>query len=200
MREHLKEMNPLNDSWLTRSLFTCPPRLARVLKVGGLLVLMLGIIFPTLVTLAWHLRHGNMIKCRGKAVFVPLRWIADINEANDATLTKLPLVIFSKPGATPLEGTIFVGQSLSTPGENIDELYKRWERMFWNLHSDLGEVVSGPVKMGSGPREAFCMQGADPRTARSSASCLILGGRWTADFWGNKKDLEEFFAIIRKLD
>ncbi len=187
---------PLSKSWLTRPLFVCPPRIARVLKVGILLALLLLIIAPTLVTLAWHLRHGNTIECRGKKILVPPRWTAHIGDRNDAMLTKLPLVISLKTGVDDLSW-ISVGQSLPTRGENIELYYKTFESLFWNLHSGLGEAISGPVRMGSGPLEAFCMEGATPATTRASVSCAILGGKWTADFMGDKKDLSEFYTIIR---
>jgi hypothetical protein len=157
------------------------------------------IMAPTLVTLAWHLRHGNTIESRGKAIFVPLRWIAYIGDSNDARLTKLPLVLPLKPMAI-VESTISVGQWLPARGE-INELhYKTFENLFWNLHSGFGEAISGPVRMGSGPLEAFCMEGLTPGTSRASVSCVILGGKWTADFMGDKKDVEEFYSIIRRLN
>lgn len=190
---------PLSKSWLARPRFVRPSRIARVLKVGIILALLLLVLAPTLVTLAWHLRHGNTIECRGKAIFVPPRWVAHIGDGNGAILTKLPLVVSLKPGARVLS-SISIGQSLSTRGENIELQYKTFESMFRNLHSDLGEAVSGPLRMGSGAQEAVCMEGATPGTTRSSASCAILGGKWTADFMGDKKDMEEFYAIIRRLN
>ncbi len=190
---------PSSKSWLTRPLFVCPPRIARVLKVGIIVALLLMIIAPTLVTLGWHLRHGNTIECRGKAIFVPLRWTAYIGDSNDAMLTKLPLVLSLKPGASVLSW-ISVGQWLPTQGENIELDYKTFESLFWNLHSEFGEAISGPVRMGSGPLEAFCMEGATPGTNRASVSCAILGGKWTADFMGDKKDLNEFYTIIRRVN
>ena len=134
---------PLSEAWLTRPLFVCPPRVARALKVGSLLALLLMIIAPTLVTLAWHLRHGNTIECRGKAIFVPLRWIAYIGDSNDTRLTKLPLFVWLKSGAT-VPSTISIGQWVPTRGENIELHYKTFENLFWNQHSEFGEAISGP--------------------------------------------------------
>jgi hypothetical protein len=191
---------PLSKSWLTRPLFVCPPRLARVLKVGIIVALLLMIIAPTLVTLAWHLRYGNTIESRGKPIFVPLRWIAYIDDSNDAMLTKLPLVVWLQPRGT-VPSTISVGQwLLPTRGENVEHRYQTFESLFWNLHSEFGEAISGPIRMGSGPLEAFCMEGVTPGTTRASVSCAILGGKWTADFMGDKKDVEEFYTIIRRLN
>jgi hypothetical protein len=54
--------------------------------------------------------------------------------------------------------------------------------------------------MGSGPQEAFCMEAVPSGTTRTYVSCAILGGKWTADLMGDKKDVEDFFTIIRKLN
>ena len=186
-------------TWLTRPRFVCPPRIARVLKVAILIALLLMIAAPTLVTLAWHLRHGSTIECRGKAIYVPPRWIAHIGDANDAMLTKLPFVLSLKPGGSVLS-MISVGQALPTHGENVEVQYKSFEALFWNLHSDLGDAVSGPVRIGTGPQEAFCMQATPSGTTRSYASCAIQGGKWTADYIGDKNDIEAFFTIIRRLN
>jgi hypothetical protein len=187
----------MNASWLTRPLFTFPPRAKRVLTICAALLLVLLIASPGLFMLTWHLLHGSTIETRGKAVYVPLGWIAEIDGANDAQLSKIPFVI-------PMNGftfdSIFVGQSTSPRGQSTDELYKTSETLFWNLHSDLGQVISGPIKMGSGSQEAFCMVGNDPKSDVSTASCLLLKGTWSADFMGNKKDLGVFYEVIQKLN
>ena len=82
----------LKESWLTRPLFVCPPRVKRVLKVTGVMVLILGIFSPGLVTLGWHLRHGSSISSpRGMTVFLPLAWTANLDDSNSVVLTKLPI-------------------------------------------------------------------------------------------------------------
>lgn len=190
----------MKESWLTRPLFTCPPRMLRVLGVGFVVLLVAGIFSPTLVTLAWHLYHGNTIECRREPVFVPSRWIAEIDDGNDAMLTKLPIIVPLNPRVTPIQAWIAVGQSSPVRGVNLEDQYKSFRSWFSNLHSDLGEGVSGPVRMGSGSQESFCMEGDVPRTNRSSVSCLILGGKWRADFMGDKKYVEDFFKVIHKLN
>ncbi len=190
---------PLSTDWLTRPLFVCPPRVARVLKVGILLALLLMIVSPSLVTLAWHLRHGNTIESRGKAIFVPPKWTAYIDESYGAELTKLPFVLSLNRGAWN-PSMISVHPLPPMGRENNGVEYKTFESFFWNLHSDLGNAISGPFRTGSGPQEAFCMEAVSPGTTRTYVSCAILGGKWTADFMGDKKDLEDFYTIIRRLN
>jgi hypothetical protein len=160
-------------------------------------MLALTIVSPGLFMLTWHLRHGDTIKTRGKSVYVPLGWIAEIGDDNGAVLTKVPVII-------PVKGmafdTGFVERSTFPSGQNIDELDKSSETIFWNLHSDHGEVISGPIKMGSGSQEIVCVEGTDPKSDYSTADCLLLEGTWRASFMGNKKDLGEFLSIIQKLN
>lgn len=167
--------------------------------VGALVVTILLVLSPTLLMLAWHLQHGHTIECRGKSIFVPFGWTAEIDGGNHASLTKLPLVITMK-STGEIHTWIWIGQSVGIKNKNVDDLYKSFQSMFWNLHSDLGEIVSGPVNMGSGPQQVFCMAGTNPKTNRSTASCLLLGGKWSADFWGKTEDMSEFFAIIQKIN
>lgn len=188
----------MGKSWLTRRLFVVPPRVTRIVVAGGLVATILLILSPALWVLAWHLRHGHTIECGGKSIFVPSGWIAEIDGGNHASLNKLPFIIPIKPEAG-ITSSISIGQCVVTKSKNTDDLSKSFQSMFWNLHSDLGEIVSGPVKMGSGPQEVICMAGANPKTNRSSSSCLLLGGKWSADFMGNTEDMTEFFAIIQKI-
>ncbi|MFY9804894.1 MAG: hypothetical protein WA211_09645 [Candidatus Acidiferrales bacterium] len=187
-------------SRLTRPLFNCSPRIAKNLTASSILTIVPLITSPTLATLAWHVRHGHTIECRGKPVYVPMRWIAEIDGRNNATLTKFPLVLPLQPGGTVLERSITIGQYLPARNRNVNDQYKTFEGWFWNLHSELRQAISGPIRMGSGSEEAFCMEGSDPATIRITASCLVLGGTWTADFIGNKPDVEDFFTIVRRLN
>lgn len=187
-------------SWLTRPLFTHSQRVPRALRVGAVLFLVLGIMSPALVTLAWHLRYGNTIESRGKKVFVPLTWIADIGDSNDAELNKLPLILPLLAREQPFEGMIWFGQSLPAQTKDVEQLYKSSESIFWNLHSDFGETISGPFRRGSGAQEAFCMEATETKVDWSSVSCLVLRGKWQADFMGRKKNMEDFFTIIQKLN
>jgi hypothetical protein len=62
---------PLNTSWLTRPLFTFPPRLVRILMIAMIVLSVGSVMSPAIITLAWHLRHGNTIAWRGSTVVVP---------------------------------------------------------------------------------------------------------------------------------
>jgi hypothetical protein len=184
-------------SWATRPLFTCPSKIARLLTVVGLVVLVGLAAAPGLATLGWHLLHGNTIAARGKNIFVPLRWIAKTNETMGVSMTKLPLTVLSR---TPSNGTILVGQSFSFSNQEKEERYKSFENLFWNL-AVANAVVSGPIRTGTGAHETICMESTFPGASNhAEARCLILQGRWDAEFMGDKKDLGAFFEIIQKIN
>lgn len=188
-----------DKSWLIRPLFTCPSRRVKSLQnIGFVLVFILIFISPLLFTLGWHMRHGNVIVSRGKPIYVPLKWTAEISDGNDAFLMRLPFTIPLNGHLT--ESIISIGQEMPPlRSRSLKDDYKTWETLFWNLHSGI-EDVSGPFTMGSEPREAFCMEGTFGRQRYADVSCLVLGGRWRADFNGDKSYLPEFFAIIQKLN
>lgn len=190
----------LNKSWLTRPRWAPQPGVVRVFIVGIVFLIAALIACPTLFTVAWHLRHGHTIECRGKSIFVPFRWTAEIDDGNDALLTKLPIFVPLRPGTPAIESSITIGASPVREASRKEELYTTFKNLFWNMHPDFGEAVSGPFKAGSGPHESFCMEGTNAGQARSSVSCLILGATWRADFMGRTGDMKDFFAIIRELN
>jgi hypothetical protein len=188
----------MKTSWLTRPLFSSP-RVAKALYVGVPLLIVLIFFSPGVWTLSWHLRHGNSIQARDRIVFVPLRWTAEIDSTNGASMTKLPLAIPLIPAMRSSESVIGIDQEFVPRGETLADEYKTWESLNWNGYSDAGQAISGPIRMGSGAQETFCMVGTKPGTNVSDSQCLILGGKWNAMFMGDKKDLEDFFTIIQKV-
>jgi hypothetical protein len=127
---------------------------------------------------------------------IPMAWIAYPTVGLDVSMTKLPITIFSKPG---LWSTMTIGQAPWSPSQNKKQIYASWEAVYWNL-AEANVVVSGPALSSSGGQEMICMQSSYPaQPSRISASCLILQGRWTGDFWGDKRDLDTFLAIMREI-
>ena len=187
----------MDTSWATQPLFTLPPRLVLVVKMIGFVAVFLFLISPALVTLGWHLLNGSTIQSRGKRVLVPLKWIAETNNTMGVQMWKLPFTILR---GAKFDGMISVGQSALLPSQKTEEFYKSFETLYWNL-AGANAVVSGPVRTGTGSKETFCMEstysGARNQVA---ARCLILEGKWDADFMGDKKDLGTFFEIIQKID
>lgn len=185
------------QSWLRRPILTVKPRVALCINLCVGLLLVAEIFSPTLFTFVWHLRHGNTIKSRGESIFVPPRWTAQLDDANDAELTRYPLAALQiAKMETP--DTIFVEKVLPPPAPAKADQYKMFEEVFWNLHP--GEVVSGPLKVGSQPQTAVCMRATTARAAEfSEESCMLLGGRWHADFMGHSSGLKDFSTVIQRL-
>jgi hypothetical protein len=184
-------------SWATRPLFNCPPRIARILTVLMMVPIAGLVAAPGLTTLYWHLLHGNTVESRGKNIFVPLRWIAKTNDTMGISMTKFSLTVLPK---TPIDGMIIVGQFSLPSNQEKEEHYKSFENLYWNLAIP-NAIVSGPIRTGTGASETFCMESTYPGLSNhTDARCLILQGKWDADFSGDKKDLGTFFEIIRKIN
>jgi hypothetical protein len=183
-----------NQSWLTRPL-NVPKFSRKGIRLAWLAIFMTCLMLcfaPGLFTLGWHLSHGNAIRTRGKTIPVPMGWIGETTDSLDVSLTKLPMTISH---GSRLDGTIWVSR-LVVPDERSDD---SWKATYWSL-SLPGSVVSGPTKVGSGVKEAICMQSSFPsRPDQVSMSCLIEQRTWTADFWGAKKDAQTFFRIIQQI-
>jgi hypothetical protein len=98
------------------------------------------------------------------------------------------------------EEWISLGQLPFRRGENMDEktMDATFKSLFWNLHSG-SQAVSGPIDPGMSTHEGFCMEGAMPDNNQVDVSCFFSAAGWQADFVGNKKDMQEFLSIVRRL-
>jgi hypothetical protein len=167
------------------------------LKVVGLVAIVGLAGAPGLATFAWHLLHGNTIAVRGKNIFVPFRWIAKTNDTMGVTMTKSPLTVLTR---APIEGMITVGQSVPVSNQEKEERYKSFENVYWNTAFP-NAVISGPIRTGTDAHETICMESTYPGASNhAGAGCLILQGKWDAEFMGDKKDLGAFFEIIQKIN
>lgn len=147
--------------------------------------------------LGWHAIHGNSIQMRGKKVSVPFGWIADIGADLGVHMMRLPLTAFQIRSE---ESSMFMSQASWSRGESKEEFYESWEKVYWNLSVNQA-IVSGPVRSGSGTSETICMRSSYLREPnRASAVCLLLQGKWEAQFWGDKSDLETFFTVVRGVE
>lgn len=189
----------VNTSWLTRPLFSIavPQWARRALQTATAIALCGVIVSPGLVMLGWHAIYGNSMQMRGKKVPVPFGWIADIGPDLGVHMMRLPFTAFQIRSG---ESSMFMSQASWPRGESKEQFYESWEKANWNL-SDNQEIVSGPFRSGTGASETICMQSSYLREPnRTSASCLLLQGKWEAQFWGDKSDLQTFFTVVRGVE
>jgi hypothetical protein len=183
-------------SWLTRPLMVVPPRVKRFLLVLSIHLVILAAFAPGLMTVVWHLRHGNTIQYHGKEIPVPLKWIAK-SEPQGAQLDKLALTVMSSD--KPVEEMITASLLAPTSGHSHEELSKSFVSGYWTYLSG-DEVVTGPLNIGTGAQEAICMESSPPKMPmRVSAVCLMFQDRWLFRFVGDRQDLSEFYKILDKI-
>jgi hypothetical protein len=187
----------MKNTWATRPLFVCPPLLRKVLGAMAALMLLLLFFSPGIATVGWHLLHGSTIQTGGRAVYVPLGWIAHTTASLGVGMEKLPITL--SRGAK-FEGIISVDRQHYPTDQNKEEIYRSWETVFWRVVDD-GAVVSAPLRDGSGDTEMYCMEASYPKyPSQVTVSCLFQNASWSADFRGQKRDLDTFFEIIRRAD
>jgi hypothetical protein len=176
-------------------------RLRQLVLFSWVVLIVLGCFLPTLQTALWHLRHGISIRYKDKNIPIPPRWIASTSTEGilqGVQLTKLPISILF--GDRP-QGLVFLSPLEHRSGESLQEISRSWVSRYWTLHDGRDEVVSGPfmAKSGPGDAEVICMESFNRRVRTSiSVSCLLFRGTWTADFFGDKRDITGFLGIVRK--
>lgn len=168
----------------------------RVILIIFLILIPLGVFSPGLVSLLWHVRHGNNIEYAGKRIPVPLRWYAHI-ESHSVQLSKLPITVFFLGEPHPVWSFLEPNPGHMTSSNSQEEIYKSFVNAYWTLRPKNGDVVSGPIRIAATEGEAICMKSFSPlNKAKLSASCLMFGGTWMAEFIGDKKEISDFFQVI----
>jgi hypothetical protein len=159
-------------------------------------IVILGILFaPALVTAAWHICHRNQIECAGRTFLVPLRWYPAIDNRT-ATISKLSLII--RPGS-PVSALITLSPVAISPKTDSEResAYQSFTSMYWTqMASNVGST-RGPIRAGTGDREARCMETSFNNTEKGmSVACLALGATWIASFDGPPKEVSTFYRVI----
>ncbi|MDE3110944.1 MAG: hypothetical protein KGL02_13510 [Acidobacteriota bacterium] len=181
-------------NWLTRPLFNVPPKFTRILWAVLCLAALLLFTSPMVLTLGWHAIHGNSVEFRGHTIAVPLRWTADPEGLLNLSMYRHPATLVQGVRFTSM---ISIAPTLPRRKGNTRPDYAMWEKAYWNTALP-GQTVNGPIRTGSGSHEAVCMEAIDAKGAGlESASCLMLGGSWEADFLGRADDMDAFFGLIR---
>lgn len=168
------------------------PRLKRPLLAFWVLVIVALCFAPGLYTVAWHLRHGNTIRYRGKWIPVPARWIADA-EPQGAMLDEVPISLFTRR----VPDTIMMGPSFPK-GSDSGKNRKIWEKVF--LLARPNAAVPAPHKIETPQGKIFCLQFLGKTASETSdVSCLMFQNTWVVEFIGNKNDLDQFASVIRSM-
>jgi hypothetical protein len=165
-----------------------------------LALVVIAIFCPGFVTLGWHVFHGGTIQYehRGqhREILVPLFWYghADIYSATANKVgSNAYSWLFSKPSH-------FSVSPLSTlPAFSYREGFNSFEKGFWSIIASEDDVVTGPIRVGSGESDGVCMQAISKRQHPGIAhlSCLLYQGTWGADFLGDEKDVNTFLGAMR---
>lgn len=171
-----------------------PTRMKVTILTAAGTLLILGILSPSLRTRLWHARHEAEITYRGRTFPVPRGWYPEI-KSGKVDLTRFPPTVFSSGG--PLIAWAFIGPIPQGASMTLGELYRSFEQVQRSVRSQDGDVT-GPLTIGSGQYEAFCVESVLRRApSRATATCLLFRGTWSAEFIGDKTEMNTFLQVIR---
>jgi hypothetical protein len=176
------------------------PTPGRKVSMAILILLGLSCIFtffgPVVMTLFWHMRSGFSVVYRGRTIQVPLEWIASA-EPLRLELSKWKRTPFSKPPILDFADFEPLREAATT---RRNDLANSWEAHYWNGGAGTGDIISGPFNIGSGADEILCMESVSKEYPnRASASCIVFQFHMKATYSGERRDLETFFQIVRKI-
>jgi hypothetical protein len=167
-----------------------------------------GFFSPAIWTLAWHVRHGNHIQFGETNIRVPFRWIVTRTQAGGVGEIGVELAALQSNILSAVfnhgypDGLITLGPSagfsaMATSGERL----KHWQGGYSKIHSNRGDIVTGPMRLNSSLQDVACMETVNNSLPKqASASCLFPETAWTADFGGSLKDVDTFFDVIRNVN
>jgi hypothetical protein len=184
------------------------PRTGRLVCGFCIFFCVAGFFSPAIWTLAWHVKHGNHIQFGDTNIHVPFRWVVariqtDGVADNGVELAKWPSNLLSadlshgRPDGSIMLGPRFSFSSMATP----DERLKYWQGVYSKIHSERGDIVTGPLRLNSSLQSVACMETVNnAMPSKAVASCLFPETAWAADFGGNPKDVNTFYDVIRNVN
>lgn len=170
----------------------------KVLRIAGVSVVLVLVFNPAIATIFWHLVHGRQIVYRGSQFAVPFRWSARIG-SGAVYFEKRPVTVLVRPVMLAWAAIAPIPHPPQTNAA-LEAFYANFAAIYWtNLLSEQ-EIQQGPIRVGDGDRQAFCMLSVrkDWRDW-SHVTCLVSRGTWSVDFQGNSNDKVEFFHEVLDL-
>jgi len=168
-----------------------------VLKLAVFVLCVCALFGPRVYTFFWHILHGNHISTLERKIYVPLCCIAS-TDGRTVNVFRLSTTLFSRPSY--LAVTNLGPKPLPFKSEAEKESgYETLESAYWTYMTQNSGATSGPLRRGNGPNESFCMQTAflpapDKRYLR--IFCYAFGGKWTAEFEGDAREVRDFYEIL----
>src|ERR1700722_20237480 len=172
----LKYTLPVPLSRLSRPLFVVPIKVRQVLPLVAVVLILLITFAPLLLTATWHVLHGRSMTYKNRKIPVPMRWNAK-SEPRGVQIEKLASNILLTDN--PVLAIISFSTNPSTGTQTHKEALKSFEDVYWTYRAG-NRVVTGPVKVLSGPDEGVCMEAAAKNgPERLEIACLVFRDEWT---------------------
>lgn len=170
----------------------------KVLRIAGVSVVVVVVFNPAIATVFWHLAHGRQIVHGGSRFPVPFRWSAYIGSGG-VYFEKRPLTMLVRPVLLAWAALAPVPHPPQTKSA-LEDFYTNFAAIYCTNLLTEQEIQQGPIRVGNGDREAFCMLSVrKDRRDWLHVTCLISRGTWSVDFTGDSNDKVEFFHEVLDL-
>jgi hypothetical protein len=150
---------------------------------------------PSISTELWHVRHQGQIHYAGVRFQAPSGWSARVGPSA-AHFEKRPKTVFSRSVLMAWASVAPVPNPPRSTRER-EEFYSNFAALYSTYLAADQEIEEKPIRLGTGEREAFCMQSTlKNRTNWFRTTCLVWRGTWSASFEGPQEQKEQFFREV----
>lgn len=159
-------------------------------------ILLFACFAPSLVPIAWHFHHGDIVILRGKQIVVPNGWYPDQVLYYDVSFIKPRLTLFSERfRAEASFSTFSVGKRGSAA-----EIYQRFEDAWRRIDAGV-DGNTQPTRIPMEDSKGFCLEFSPRRyPGFTSVECSLFDAEWTAHFSGQSEEAENFFRMLRAIE
>ncbi|GGG91007.1 hypothetical protein [Silvibacterium dinghuense] len=191
-------------SELDRTMAPRFPRAGRIFLLICIPIVFAAIYYaPVLMSLGWHIMHGQAVDYRGLRVSVPWGWTADLSAVKEdypanpqgVTLEKPPKTLNIEARGPEL---MYINLLLPDAHSTSTQQAAQWEELFRESHPASDFSLAVPANL---PATAQCLQ-ATPRQAQdglhagAAIACVSEKDGWLANYAGSQRNVPLFFQVL----
>lgn len=175
------------------------------MKVGIAAAVVLVFVFsPWLLAQGFYLWHLGGIPYRGKLLPVPRGWVVTPRSWEDTPEISFLLLpgrlIFSSArggwGAMSFDRETIPHKSPEAAVQSLGKTLRMTAALGQSNPVSPGEMVVGPFPIKAAGGEAWCYTISTPRVRAAEVNCVLFGATWTADYFGPREHVQDFFRVI----
>lgn len=164
---------------------------------SALIIAVIALFAPRLLTLGWHVVHGNHVVFLNKSIPVMNGWIEEPKSwsvTNDLAFVKLPITLFfdrGDHGTIYFDSNIYNQKQQSTP-EGLLRAFELANRG----HSNKIE----PIDIAKESSQSACLKITQNPPGFVQISCFLFNGQWIATYMGPEQGVGDFTNVVRGIE